>query len=251
MLRGYSVESSAATGATGMRRSLLGLGLAALTLALSNALACAPVTQLHAAASSATQAAAQKPITVTAQLGSATQGMPFSGKIIATGGRAPYHFTIRFGRLPAGLALNPKSGVMDGTPTQAGTSEFTVRASSHDWRELTDLGLKVTVDPKEKQERVTVTVSPATANIPSGATQQLTAVVHGSDDKQIHWSASAGTISTSGLFTAPSVTTAVSATVTATSVEESAKGSSTISITPVASSSLTIATSALPDASQG
>jgi len=95
---------------------------------------------------------------------------------------------------------------MDGTPTQAGTSEFTVRASSHDWRALTDLGLKVTVAPKKKQEQVTVTVSPATANIPSGASQQLTAVVHGSDNKQIHWSANAGTISTSGLFTAPSVT---------------------------------------------
>jgi hypothetical protein len=252
MLRGYSVESSAATGATGMRRSLLGLGLAALTLTLSSALGCAPVTQLHAATNSASQAAAEKPITVTAQLGSATQGMPFSGKIIATGGLAPYHFTIRFGSLPAGLALNPKSGVMDGTPTHAGTSEFTVRASSHDWRALTDLGLTVTVDPKKKQEQVTVTVSPATANIPSGASQQLTAVVHGSDDRQIHWTASAGTISTSGLFTAPSVTTAASATVTATSADESAaKGSSTISITPVASSSLTIATSALPDAARG
>ena len=252
MLRGFSVENSAATGATGLRRSLLGLGLAALTLALASTLGCEPVTQLHAATNSATQAAAKKPITVTAELGSATQGMPFNGKIIATGGLAPYHFTIRFGSLPAGLALNQKSGVMDGTPTQAGTSEFTVRASSHDWRALTDLGLKVTVAPKKKQEQVTVTVSPATANIPSGASQQLTAVVHGSDNKQIHWSANAGTISTSGLFTAPSVTTAVSATVTATSVEGSAaKGSSTISITPVASSSLTIATSALPDASQG
>jgi hypothetical protein len=252
MLTGFSVENSTARGATGSRRSLLGLGLAALTLTLSSALGCAPVSELQAATNSASQAAAKKPITVTAQLGSATQGTPFSGKIVATGGLAPYHFAIRFGNLPAGLALNPKSGVIDGTPTRAGTSEFTVRASNHDWQARTDMGLKVTVAAKKKQEQVTVTVSPATATIPSGASQQLAAVVHGSDNKQIHWSASAGTISTSGLFTAPSVTTAVRATVTATSAGESAaKDSSTISITPAALSSLTIATSALPDASQG
>jgi len=46
-----------------------------------------------------------------------------------------------------------------------------------------------------------------------GASQQLTAVVHGSDNKQVRWSASAGTIP-QRLFTAPSVTTAGHATVT-------------------------------------
>jgi hypothetical protein len=251
MPRGFSVESSAGAGDLGSRRFVLGR-LTAVTLALASTIACAPVTQVQAATNSSTQAAAKKPITVTAQLGSATQGTPFSGKIVATGGLTPYHFTIRFGTLPTGLTLNPKTGVIEGTPTKAGTSEFTVRASSHDWRNLTDLGLKVTVASEKKEEKVTVTVTPASATIASGGSQQLVAEVHGSSDKKIKWNASAGTISTSGLFTAPSVTTAATATVTATSAEESeAKASATISITPVASSSLTISTSALPDASQG
>lgn len=251
MQRGFWVENSATGGATGFRGSLLGPWLTALALALATMIGCGPVTQVQAATNSTT-AQAKKPITVTAQLGSATQGTHFTGKIVATGGLAPYHFTIRFGSLPAGLSLNPKTGVIEGTPTQKGTSEFTVRASSHDWQALTDLGLKVTVAAEKKEQKVTVTVSPATVTVSSGASQQLTAVVHGSDNKQVRWSASAGTISTSGLFTAPSVTKAVNATVTATSAEESeAKASSTISVTPVASSRLSITTSALPDASKG
>ena len=251
MPRGFSVENPANASGLGSRRLVVGLW-AAVALATASTIGCGPLTQVQAATNSATQAAAKKPITVTAQLGNATQGTPFSGKIIAIGGLAPYHFTIRFGRLPVGLTLDPKTGAIEGTPTQAGTSEFTVRASSHDWLTLTDLGLKVTVAAEKKEDKVTVTVTPANVTIPSGGSQQLTAEVKGSSDKKVTWHASAGTISTSGLFTAPSVTTAAAATVTATSAEASdAKASATISITPAASSGLTIATSALPDASQG
>jgi hypothetical protein len=250
MPRSFSVENCDGASQQRLRRFVLGSWLAALTLSLASTIGCAPLTQVQAA-NSATQAAAKKPITVTAQLGSATQGTPFSGKITAAGAGAPYHFTIRFGTLPAGLALNPKTGAIEGTPTQAGTSEFTVRASSHDWKALTDLGLTLTVAGPSKKT-VTVTVTPAQATIASGGSQQLTAEVKGSGDKHVKWSASAGTISTSGLFTAPSVTSAAIATVTAASAEESdAKASATISITAATSTGLTIATSALPDASQG
>ncbi len=46
----------------------------------------------------------------------------------AAGGLAPYKFTVKSGTLPAGLTLST-AGVLSGTPTTAGNSEFTVRVT--------------------------------------------------------------------------------------------------------------------------
>ena len=50
---------------------------------------------------------------------------------------------------------------------------------------------------------VTVTVSPSSAQIAVNATQQFTAAVAGNANGAVTWSASAGTISAAGLYTAP------------------------------------------------
>ena len=230
------------------------LGVAAVALILAQAvlsIGCGAVSQLNAATNSANQPAAKKDsITVTATVGSATQGTPYSGKISASGGIAPYHFWIRSGALPAGLVLNPASGVISGIPRNAGTSNFTVRASAHNWNNSTDLGLTLTVKPSAGE--VTVTVTPASATVASGGTQQLTAVVHGSSNTQVRWSTTAGTISTSGLFTAPTTSKAATATVTAESAASSgATDSVTISVTAVVAGALAVSTSSLPGATPG
>jgi hypothetical protein len=56
-----------------------------------------------------------------------TVGTPFSGALTASGGAAPYTFSIASGSLPAGLSLNPATGVISGTPSAAGTFNFTAR----------------------------------------------------------------------------------------------------------------------------
>jgi RHS repeat-associated protein len=71
-------------------------------------------------------------------------------------------------------------------------------------------------------QSVSVTVSPASANVKAGGTQQFTATVVGSTNTSVTWSISpatgAGTISSSGLYTAPTtVTTPQTVTITATS----------------------------------
>jgi hypothetical protein len=80
---------------------------------------------------------------------------------------------------------------------------------------------------------VLVTVSPTGVSIGAGETQQFTASVAGITDQRVTWTASGGTITSSGLYTAPTATG--SYTVTATSVgDTSASASSTVNVSAIA-----------------
>lgn len=56
-------------------------------------------------------------------------GTPYNQTVSATGGAAPYTYSISAGALPNGLTLNGTSGIISGTPTTAGQSNFTVTAT--------------------------------------------------------------------------------------------------------------------------
>ncbi|MGY3592941.1 hypothetical protein ACVIGB_000972 [Bradyrhizobium sp. USDA 4341] len=51
-----------------------------------------------------------------------------SGPLLVSGGVAPYTWSVASGAIPAGLALDPASGILAGTPTTAGPATFTVKA---------------------------------------------------------------------------------------------------------------------------
>ncbi|MBK7052409.1 MAG: M6 family metalloprotease domain-containing protein [Rhodoferax sp.] len=68
---------------------------------------------------------------------------------------------------------------------------------------------------------VTVTVSPSSANINTGTTKQFSASVTGTTNTAVTWSTTGGTVSSSGLYTAPA--TAGTYTVRATSVANTSK----------------------------
>ncbi len=103
----------------------------------------------------------------------------------------------------------------------------------------------------EAATAVTVSVSPASAQVPAGGQQQFTAGVTGATNTAVKWSlsgagcsgATCGSISVSGLYTAPgSVPSPATVKVIATSVADpSASGSATITIT--AASGLTLSPS--------
>ena len=67
------------------------------------------------------------PSVTTAALPDGTTGKAYSQTLAATGGKAPYTWSVTTGTLPAGLTLNASSGVISGTPTTAGISSFTVQ----------------------------------------------------------------------------------------------------------------------------
>ena len=80
---------------------------------------------------------------------------------------------------------------------------------------------------------VSISISPTSATVQSGNTQQFTATVTGSASTAVTWSASSGTISSSGLYTAPSVGSDTPATITATSRADTSKtASASVTITP-------------------
>ncbi len=68
-------------------------------------------------------------ITTTSPLPNATAGVPYSKTFQATGGIGGYTWSVTAGALPAGLTLSA-AGVLSGTPTTAGTANFTVEAVS-------------------------------------------------------------------------------------------------------------------------
>jgi hypothetical protein len=64
----------------------------------------------------------------TTTLTGGTVSVAYSATLAATGGAPPYTWSLTTGSLPAGLTLNA-NGSITGTPTTAGTSNFTVQVS--------------------------------------------------------------------------------------------------------------------------
>jgi polysaccharide export outer membrane protein len=56
-------------------------------------------------------------------------GVAYNSAMVASGGAGAYQFAIIGGALPAGLALNPSSGAISGTPTADGSFSFTVQVT--------------------------------------------------------------------------------------------------------------------------
>ncbi len=93
-----------------------------------------------------------RPVTITtlSPLPPATVGTPYTTIVSGQWALAPVHWSVSRGALPAGLALNPATGAISGTPTTAGTSTFTLTLT--DATKPTALSatktLSITVSPK-------------------------------------------------------------------------------------------------------
>jgi hypothetical protein len=88
----------------------------------------------------------QLAVTTTSPLPDGTVGTAYSDTLASSGGTSPVTWAVTTGTLPAGLILTPATGAISGTPTTAGTSTFTVRATDHLGQTATQ-SLSITVHP--------------------------------------------------------------------------------------------------------
>ena len=123
------------------------------------------------------------------------------------------------------------NGTYSVTPSKSGYS-FSPPAQSSTINGANVAGVNFTVSVTSG---VTVSISPTSASVATGGTQQFTATVTGTTNTAVTWSATAGSASSSGLYTAPG--TAGTYTVTATSVTDSTKSASaTVNVTSATTS---------------
>ena len=150
----------------------------------------------------------------TAALPGGTMGTAYVATLAASGGTTPYAWSIIGGALPSGLTLNETSGTINGTPTAAGTSSFTVQVSdSTHTAQTATKSLSITIAPS----LTSISVTPVSPIVVVGATQQLTARGTYSDGSsqdltsQASWTSSdagVASVSASGLTTGVSAGTA-------------------------------------------
>ena len=189
---------------------------------------------IHASVASAS-------ITMSSNLPVGSVGTPYSGVISASGGVAPYTFSTTAGALPTGLVLNSNTGAITGTPTIAVTKNFWVKVSDAVGGS-SRLHEQITISsPSVPLTGISVAVSPTSASLTSGGTKQFSATVQGTSNTAVVWTATAGVVSTGGLFTAPKVTTSTSVRVTAASAADSTQtASATVTVSPAPTVSISI-----------
>jgi len=211
----------------------------------------ATLTLTVAAATPATPAALA---IVTATLPGATMKHSYSSSLQASGGTAPYTWSITSGSLPAGLSLSA-SGAISGTPTASGTFKFTVAArdsSSPVQTKSAAMSIVVAAAPA-----ATLTITSST--LPSGTAGQAysTALSASGGTPAYTWSITSGSLpaglslSAKGAISGtPTAKGTSSFTATVTDAESPAQSkSATISLS-VTSAPLTLSTT-LPYATDG
>ncbi len=195
----------------------------------------------------------------------ATVGVAYNAVSSVSGGAAPYRFNITAGSLPPGLVLNATTGSITGTPTVVGTYNFTLYVSTLSQKPQPEFllphGISITsvgtygsssaqIVVSSSGSLAKLSISPLSATIASQAQQQFTATISGTSSTAVIWSATAGTISSTGIYTAPKVTSNTPVVITATSANNaSAHASASLTVTPAAA--LAIATSSLAGADSG
>jgi len=130
-------------------------------------------------------------------------------------------------------------------PSSAGTYTVTATSAADSSKSASAI---VTVS---QPAQVSISVAPGTVNLQSGAQQQFNASVSGTTNTGVTWSASGGTVSTSGLYVAPKL--AGTFTVTATSAADSSRSASavvTVSQPPQVSVSVSPSTVSLQSGAQ-
>src|SRR5262245_2603639 len=130
-------------------------------------------------------------ITTGSPLPSGIIGTTYSQTFSATGGTTPYRWALVAGALPGGLSLSA-SGVLNGTPTSAGSFSFTVRATDSGLIvQIAEKSFSLTINP-DSPALVISTASPLPAGVVGSAYSQTLTATGGTP--AYTWSLASGTL---------------------------------------------------------
>ena len=182
-------------------------------------------------------------------LAGGTAGVAYTQPVAATGGFAPFTYSITTGTLPTGLTLSA-AGTIIGTPTSAGASSFTIQAvdsSSTPMKTSAMFTLQIAATPVAI---TTATVPAALQNLPYSATFAATG-----GTAPIKFAVSAGTLpagltlaSTGAITGTPTLVGSSTFSVTATDSSAIPLSATMAYTIPVTGAPLTITATTLPNA---
>ena len=195
----------------------------------------------------------QSQIALHGNLPQGTVNQSYNAVLTVSGGNSPYSFSLKSGSLPPGISLNTTTGGFYGRPSTAGTFAFEVIVSDASLHQQANQAFAVSVENGTSSGAVKVSVSPTSGTLLSKQTEQFTASVSGTSDTAVTWSATAGSVSSNGLYTAPTVSKPTDVVVTATSVADPTKSASaSVTVDTTNQQPLQITTSGtLPQGQQG
>src|SRR5271154_4267124 len=175
-----------------------------------------------------------------------TVGISYNMVLTVSGGATPYSFS--GSGLPSGLNLNAATGSITGTPSTSGTFPVNVTVTDADSNHVT-ASFSIVI---AKSGTISVMVSPDAGALVSGQTLQFSATVYNSSNQGVTWSASEGTISSSGLYTAPQVASGTwTYRVWATSTADPAKSDTVMVVVTPLAIPLEITTKSIPSVTAG
>jgi Putative Ig domain len=218
-------------GRSSLRLRTQPVALVIVLLVLVLASSCAPLGQ---SSSPPSTTPAAHGVVISAGLPSAVVGSPYESELPVLGGTSPYKFSILEGDLPPGVSLNVNTGLISGRPTTASMYSFLVSVTDLEGEKAERrLSLMVERSRRSFPPIANFVLSPSTATVTSGATEQFTSKFRGTSNTAVEWTATLGKISSSGLFTAPTVNTTRTVVVKATSVADpSAEATGMVTIVP-------------------
>ena len=189
-----------------------------------------------------------------ASLSGGQKGTSYSGSLQANGGTPGYTWSVQAGSLPAGLSLNASTGVISGTPTAVGTSNFTVQA--------VDTG-----SPAQTQSSATfITISAPGLAITSGSfaggqkgTAYAATLQAGGGTPSYTWSLKSGSLpaglslnpSTGGIFGTPTAVGVSSFTMQVTDAGSPAQVQTAAASITISPSALAITSASLDNGQKG
>jgi uncharacterized repeat protein (TIGR01451 family) len=146
------------------------------------------------------------PLALTCPANAGQAGGAYSSSAVASGGVAPYTFSVASGSLPAGLTLNTATGAITGTPTAAGSFTVKVTDSSGTTSSSCAITIAAAGAPPILSPDLTITKSHL-GNFQQGGTGSYTLVA-----SNLGPGATAGTVTVSDTLPAGLTATAISGT---------------------------------------